>query len=407
MSFNLVIHHFQFVIREFPVISNLKNSVICFNNPRRRILPLSVLTKPTYSQTVWGLALTVVLTACSESAEVAEVTAEQSSAAIPVRVASVERRADDELLRFSTTSRVRQRASLTFQVGGVIEARSVEIGEQVSAGQTLMTVYSPSLQPAAQAAQFRLEQLQADKTQADRELERLKTLYDRGVIPLQELEQQATRAESLVSAVNNARATAEQAASLLRETQLIAPFSGSVEQILVEPGEFAQPGQAVLRIASADQLEAEIRVPAHLTESLVPGQELTAWRSLGSTDADNSVMTATILDIGQSSTGQNSLYPVVVSLPAPLIRTGEALEIGVPRRRESALVIPMSAVMRSADGLTVFQSINNRVTRVAIEVEQLQGEFAVIKSGALQEGAQIVYAGITRLAEGDQIEVLP
>jgi RND family efflux transporter MFP subunit len=349
----------------------------------------------------------VVLSACSESAELAENEAEQSSTAIPVRVASVERRSDDELLRFSTTSRVRQRASLTFQVGGVIEARSVEIGEQVSAGQTLMTLYSPSLQPAAQAAQFRLEQLQADKNQADRELERLKTLYDRGVIPMQELEQQSTRAESLVSAVNNARATAEQAASLLRETQLIAPFSGSVEQILVEPGEFAQPGQAVLRIASADQLEAEIRVPAHLIDSLVPGQELTAWSSLGSTDADNSVMTATILDIGQSSTSQNSLYPVVVSLPAPLIRTGEALEIGVPRRRESALVIPMSAVMRSADGLTVFQSINNRVIRVAIEVEQLQGEFAVIKPGALEEGAQIVYAGITRLAEGDQIEVLP
>ena len=388
------------------MISNVKNLASCFNS-RRRTLPLGVLPKSINSLTAWVLSLAVVLSACSESAELAENEAEQSSTAIPVRVASVERRSDDELLRFSTTSRVRQRASLTFQVGGVIEARSVEIGEQVSAGQTLMTLYSPSLQPAAQAAQFRLEQLQADKNQADRELERLKTLYDRGVIPIQELEQQSTRAESLVSAVNNARATAEQAASLLRETQLIAPFSGSVEQILVESGEFAQPGQAVLRIASADQLEAEIRVPAHLIDSLVPGQQLTAWRSLGSTDADNSVMTATILDIGQSSTSQNSLYPVVVSLPAPLIRTGEALEIGVPRRRESALVIPMSAVMRSADGLTVFQSINNRVTRVAIEVEQLQGEFAVIKPGALEEGAQIVYAGITRLAEGDQIEVLP
>jgi len=163
----------------------------------------------------------------------------------------------------------------------------------------------------------------------------------------------------------------------------------------------------VLRIASADQLEAEIRIPAHLTESLMPGQELTAWRSLGATDSNHPALTAVILEIGQSSTGQNSLYPVVVSLPAQQIRTGEALEIGVPRRRESALVIPMSAVMRSADGLTVFQSINNRVSRVSIEVEQLQGEFAVIKPGVLQEGAQIVYAGITRLADGDQIEVLP
>jgi len=388
------------------VISNTKNSVSRFN-PRRRNLPVGVLPKPLNSLALCGLALAVVLSACSESAEVAEMAAEETSAAIPVRVATVERRSDDELLRFSSTSRVRQRASLTFQVGGVIETRSVEIGEQVSAGQTLMTLYSPALQPAAQAAQFRLEQLQADKTQADRELERLKTLYERGVIPMQELEQQATRSESLVSAVNNARATAEQAASLLREAQLIAPFSGSVEQILVEPGEFAQPGQAVLRISSADQLEAEIRVPAHLTESLMPGQELTAWRSLGSTDATDAVMPVIILEIGQSSTGLNSLYPVVVSLPARQIRTGEALEIGVPRRSESALVIPMSAVMRSADGLTVFQNINNRVTRVAIEVEQLQGEFAVIKPGALQAGAQIVYAGITRLAEGDQIEVLP
>lgn len=406
MSLNDVIHHFLFVIRELPVISIFKNSASCFS-PRRKVLPLGLLPKPINSLALWGLAIAVALSACSESAEVAEMAAEESSTAIPVRVATVERRSNDELLRFSSTSRVRQRASLTFQVGGVIEGRSVEIGEQVSAGQTLMTLYSPSLHPAAQAAQFRLEQLQADKTQADRELERLDTLYDRGVIPLQELEQQATRAESLVSAVNNARATAEQAASLLRESQLIAPFSGSVEQILVEPGEFAQPGQAVIRIASADQLEAEIRVPAHLAESLSPGQELNAWRSLSAMDDNDAVMTATILEIGLSSTGQNTLYPVVVSLPAQQTRTGEALEIGVPQRTESALVIPMSAVMRSADGLTVFQSINNRVTRIAVEVEQLQGEYAVIKPGALQEGALIVYAGITRLADGDQVEVLP
>lgn len=356
---------------------------------------------------VAALVMAIALAACSEPAEVAVVEPTNSSRAIPVRVASAELRADDELLRFSAISRVRQRALLTFQVGGVVQERSVEIGDQISAGQALMTLYSPSLQPAAEAAQFRLEQLQADKTQADRELERLRTLYDRGVIPLQELEQQATRVDALVSAVSNARATAEQAASLLREAQLVAPFNGTVEQILVEPGEFAQPGQAVIRIASADQLEAEIRVPAHLTALLSTGQVLTAWRSLSASADENAVMAATILEIGQSSTGENSLYPVVVSLPDQQTRTGEAIEIGIPRRNEPALVIPMSAVMRSAQGLSVFQSTNNRVMRVSIEVEQLQGEFAVIKPGSLQPGAQIVYAGITRLADGDIIEVLP
>jgi len=354
-----------------------------------------------------ALVMAIALAACSEPAELAVVETTNSSRPIPVRVANAELRDDDELLRFSAISRVRQRALLTFQVGGVVQERSVEIGDQISAGQTLMTLYSPSLLPAAEAAQFRLEQLQADNTQADRELERLRTLYDRGVIPLQELEQQATRVDSLVSAVSNARATAEQAASLLREAQLVAPFNGTVEQILVEPGEFAQPGQAVIRIASAEQLEAEIRVPAHLTASLSTGQVLTAWKSLSTSADENAVMAATILEIGQSSTGENSLYPVVVSLPDQQTRTGEAIEIGIPRRNEPVLVIPMSAVMRSAQGLSVFQSTSNRVTRVSVEVEQLQGEFAVIKPGTLQPGAQIVYAGITRLADGDIIEVLP
>lgn len=354
---------------------------------------------------IWVLAL--ALSACSGPEEQVVIAEPATKQGVPVRLASVQLRTDNELFRFSSISRVRQRAFLTFQVGGVIQGRSVELGDQVVAGQTLMTLYSPSLQPAADAAQFRLQQLESDKAQADRELERLKTLYERGVIPQQELEQQATRSEALVSAVNNARATAQQAQSLLREAALLAPFSGTVEQILLEPGEFAQPGQSVMRISASTQLEAEIKVPAHLTDGLRIGQSLTAWRSLSAVDSNSAEMHVTILEIGQSSTGENSLYPVVVALPEQQIRTGEALEIGIPERNEPALIIPMSAVMRSADGLTVFQNINNRVTRVAVDVEQLQGEYAVIKPGTLAEGAQVVYAGITRLADGDLIEVLP
>lgn len=383
-------------VKWFPKASRLLTAFSRFRvNTRKTGLP--ILT----------LVLATALAACSEQEELVVVEPVNTSRAIPVRMASVEMRSDDELLRFATTSRVRQRALLTFQVGGVIQERAVEIGDQISVGQTLMSLYSPSLQPSADAAQFRLEQLQSNNIQADRELERLKTLYDRGVIPLQELEQQAARVDSLVAAVSNARATVEQAASLLREAQLLAPFDGTVEQILVEPGEFAAPGQPVIRIASAEQLEAEIRIPAHLTVLLSTGQVLTAWKSLSSSADEEAAMAATILEIGQSSTGENSLYPVVVSLPEQQVRTGEAIEIGIPRRSEPTLVIPMSAVMRSAQGLSVFQSINGRVKRVSIEVEQLQGEFAVIKPGSLQPGAQIVYAGITRLADGDIIEVLP
>lgn len=348
----------------------------------------------------------IVLSACSESQYLAVDEPDNTMRAVPVRVAKVQIRPDEELLRFAGVSRVRQRADLTFQVSGVIQNRNVDIGQQVDAGQSLMTLYSPSLQPAFDAARHRLAQLQSDRLQAVKELERLQILYDRGVIPLQELEQQDTRLNSLNSAVSNAEATLQQTRSLLQEAELLAPFSATVEALLLEPGEFVQAGQPVIRIAASAQLETEIRIPAHLTEGLSVGQLLPVSHSL-SGELDEGGLTASVVEIGRSSTGQNALYPVVLALPDNSVRTGEALEISIPRRNEPALVIPMSAVMRSADGLTVFVSNNNSAERVEIEIEQLQGEFAVIRPGTLTEGMQVVYAGVTRLADGDQIEVLP
>lgn len=349
----------------------------------------------------------IVLSACSDTENLTASASDDNTQAIPVRLADVQMRQDDEMLRFAGVSRVRQRADLTFQVSGVIQNRHVDIGQQVSAGDVLMSLYSPALQPSFDAARHRLAQLQADQLQASKELERLQTLYQRGVIPLQELEQQDTRLSALRSAVSNAEATLEQARNLLRETDLVAPFDATVEQFLLEPGEFAQQGQPVIRIASSTQLETEIQVPAHLAQSLQVGQSLPVWHSMALADREQSPLSASVIEVGQSSTGQSALYPVVLALTENSLRTGEALEIGIPRRTEAALVIPMSAVMRSADGLTVFVSQNNRVQRVAVEIEQLQGDFAVISPGSLSEGMQVVYAGITRLADGDLIEVLP
>lgn len=333
----------------------------------------------------------------------AETESSSTSTAVPVRTSAVTLSAEQTWLKFAGVARTRQRAALTFQVGGVIQQRSVEIGQQVAPGQVLMMLYNPSLEPAAEAAKHRHSQLDAERLQAHNELIRLQTLYQRGVIPRQELEQQQSRVDALVAAVENAAASREQAQQLLAETQLQAPFSGVIEAVLVEPGEYAQPGQAVLRLSSVERIEAEIRVPAHLTHSLEAGQQLPVWPSL----QPNETKTASIVEIGQSNNAGTALYPVIVALENTSVRAGEALEVGVPQQGNAALVTPLSAIMRSAEGLTVFRVNNNRVQRVRVDVEQLQGENAVLKPGAVSAGDQLVYAGLTRLADGDIVEVLP
>ncbi len=321
--------------------------------------------------------------------------------AVPVRVAEVSRTEVGEPLRFAGVVRARQRAGLTFQVGGVLKERPVQLGQRVEAGQVLAKLYNPELLPARDAAKARLAELQAQTAQAERDLQRSEQLFERGVISAQQREQQRSRLEALQAGVASAQASLRQTQQLQRETELRAPFAGSIEALEVEPGEFVAPGQPVLRLAASDGHEVEVRVPARLLAGLETGQILPVRNSL--TGAEKA---GRVIDIGLGSSEGGSLYPLVVGLDGDLARSGDGVEVGLQASWLAESSVPVSAIMRSPTGLAVFRIEQDRAQRVAVEVSALQGERAVLRGDALQEGDQVVYAGLTRLADGDAVELL-
>ncbi|MFT6429323.1 MAG: RND family efflux transporter MFP subunit [Halopseudomonas sp.] len=326
-----------------------------------------------------------------------------SDLSVAVRATPVTAGIDALPLRFAGVVRARQRAQLTFQVGGVLRNRAVDIGQSVTAGQILATLYNPELEPTRNAARARLEELATQADQAEREAQRADQLFERGVISAQQLEQQTSRVDALNAGVGSARATLKQTEQLSAESQLRAPFSGRIETLLVEPGEFVAPGQVVMRLASNDGLEVEVSVPAHLMGELVVGQAVPVWSSLTGRQE-----MGRLLELGQGASQAGVLYPMVISLESSDFRTGDAVEVGVERNMGNALRVPLAAVMRSAAGLAVFQvTEEGNVRRVAITVYAMQGEQAILGEGTLKQGDQVVYAGLTRLADGDAVELLP
>ncbi|MFT6010580.1 MAG: hypothetical protein ACI96P_000811, partial [Candidatus Azotimanducaceae bacterium] len=65
------------------------------------------------------------------------------------------------------------------------------------------------------------------------------------------------------------------------------------------------------------------------------------------------------------------------------------------------------AVMRSAVGLTVFKIARGIAQRTKVEVAHITGGRAVLVAGSLNIADEVVYAGLSRLADGDKIKVLP
>ncbi|MCG8413980.1 MAG: efflux RND transporter periplasmic adaptor subunit [Pseudomonadales bacterium] len=368
--------------------------------------------RPLYPRLFVTFLVLAFLVGCSENSSHAleadatdVIPATTDSDGIAVRVARVSDEAAVELLRFAGVTRPRQRANLSFQVGGTIETRFAEIGQQVEKGSVVARLYNPQLGPAADAAKARLAQLQNDAEQIDRDLHRLQQIQDEGLLAIQEVEQQRTLLRSTQAAIENARAIVAQNEQLQRESELRAPFAGRIEQILLEPGEFAQPGQPAMRMSAEGGLEIEVRVPPHLLFDLALGDSVPVEHAL-----TGKAYEGRITEIGEGSSGNSALYPLVIGLQGTELRSGEALEVGISFVRESELNIPLNAIMRSAEGLTVFrineQADGLHVERLPVSVRRITGDQVLLAPGSLVEGDRVVYAGLTRLADGDKVQVL-
>ena len=342
-----------------------------------------------------GVVVSALLAGCADD--------ESLAPPVTVRVAPVMAGEAQEPLRFAGVVRSRQRAELTFQVSGTLQERLVEIGAPVQAGDLLARLQNPQLLPARDSARARLREAEAQARQAEQEYQRGLPLRERGVLSEQNIEQLLARRDSLRAAVDTARAALAEAEQLVREGELRAPFNGVVEAVLAEPGEFVAAGQPALRISSPKGFEVEVRIPEALRAGIEPDMTLPVWRVM---DRDSVPLEGVVTEIGRGSR-RGELYPLVVSLDDEALVPGVAVEVGVLRPLSEALTLPVLAVVRSAGGTAVFRVRDGMAQRLPITVLQLAGEQVLVRGDDIVAGDRVVYAGLSRLVDGDRVEILP
>lgn len=327
----------------------------------------------------------------------------QGSQVIPVRTAEVTGGQTEGVpLRFSGIVQAAQRATLTFQISGTLKERAVELGQRVEAGDLLARVYNPALEPARDSAAARLDELRTQFEQSEREWERSRRLHERGVVSEQALEQLASRRDSLRASMATANASLAEATRLLQESELRAPFAGRVEALLVEQDEFVASGQPVLRLSSPNGREVEVRVPAYLLSHVSLGNLLPVWSVQ---DRSRPPANGSVIEIAQAGSVRGELHPVLVGLPANTLEPGEPVEVGIVPGTRTATTVPILAVMKSNGGASVFRVSDGTAIRVPVTVQRIVGERVVVASSELTSGDQVIYAGMTRVADGDTVEV--
>ena len=181
--------------------------------------------------------------------EVVEQASQATQNRVRVELRQAEPRAQRVLLRGRTEAK--RNVQVTAEISGQIVNRSVERGQQVRRGQLLCEIATDDRAMAVEEAQAALEQ-------AEIENEGSLELAARGLLSEVAIAASAARREA-------AEAHLERQKLNLARTQITAPFDGVVEDLHLDEGDYAMPGDACATLIDLDPM----LVAAQVTEEQV------------------------------------------------------------------------------------------------------------------------------------------
>jgi RND family efflux transporter MFP subunit len=141
---------------------------------------------------------------------------------------------------------------LSFLTSALVKEVSVKEGDDVTAGQTLVTLNTPEMEYNVLAAQedFRSKQAHAELQRYKRVLDIRKGKKFWDLVPPEVRQRADAQAASAQAALEIAQAT-------LAQSTLIAPLDANVAAVNIMPGEFVKENQVVITLATLNDLQLE------------------------------------------------------------------------------------------------------------------------------------------------------
>lgn len=319
-------------------------------------------------------------------------TAEQPARS--VAAATVALAVDAADIRGSGLVAYKREVNLSFKIGGVVQGFAVDIGDLVTAGQTLATLDTGEID-----AQWR--EAEAGVEKAQRDVARLSPLVGNGFASQARLDDART-------ALQMALASRDTVAFNRGLAVIKAPADGVILSREVEGGQIVPAGLAVLtlgdigsgrvvKVGLADRDVVKIRLGDAASVRL-PGVEGPA--------------SARVTRIAPKGDARTGAFMVELALDDTSLQVPSGLVADVAIRPQSAaeskvVMIPASAILEGfgAEGsVFVIDLKTSTVTRRRVVFGPLSGENVMIRSG-LEPGEQVVSAGAGYLREGDRVQV--
>jgi RND family efflux transporter MFP subunit len=297
-----------------------------------------------------------------------------------------------------------RKADLRAEVSAVVLQVLKENGDLVRRGDVLARLDPTSIRDNLQSAEANVRNATQALDQAERNLQRLKTLRDSGMTSLQALDDAEVRRNAAQSELSASHARAVLARQQLDRTVVRAPFDGVVSDRKVSAGDTASVGKELLKVIDPSSMRFAGRVSADKISVVRVGQAV-SFRINGYAGQE---FRGKVTRVDPSANDVTRQVEVLVSFDE--VRqarvAGLFAEGLIEASSTKAVTLPESVLLRSGDKASVWRVKSNTLSRVDLALgarDPRSGHFEV-RSG-LTDGDVILRNPSSSYKEGQSAEM--
>jgi HlyD family secretion protein len=304
------------------------------------------------------------------------------------------------------------------RAAGRLESVEVRLGDRVTRGQRIAKIEDFDIQEqvkqaeaAQQVSEATIRQREADLQLAQTNAERSRSLYERQLLPKQTLDDNESRYQSAMAAVDLARAQAAQSKARLDElrinlgnTIISSPVNGFVSRRSVDPGAFVSQNVPVVDVVDI----STVRLVANVVEKDLAELKTGNGTRVGVDAFAGEVFMGRIARVSPvlDPATRTAQIEIEIANPGARLKPGMYARVSVTTStRKETLVIPANAVVDLGGRRGVFTPLNETAVFRALDIGTEQSELVEVLAG-LADGDTVITTGSSALRDGDRI-VLP
>jgi RND family efflux transporter MFP subunit len=316
----------------------------------------------------------------------------QREAVAATAVGTVQQRDVAEVYAADAVIEAVRQATVSAQIAGTVTRFFVDAGDRVRRGQLLARIDARETDAQVVAQAANVAQAEAGLVQAKLSFDRTQSLVRQNFVSQSALDKADADLKSAQAALDAARAGRTQATTSRSFAEVRAPIDGVVSRRLMELGELATPGRAILDLHDPAALRAVGSVPQFVLARVARADKATVVLP-----TLNQILVATRVTVLPAADARLLATQVRAELPSGLpagIVPGTAAKILLPIGTANKLVMPAAAVIHRGE-----------LTAAYVIGADGRPQLRQIRIGDAVQGGQVeVLAG---LAAGEQVQTNP